>query len=203
MARRVHRESQWLSEASRTNLWLVPSAETPAASALFVITRAVDSAACYRGNQWTLGTFVATLVYAMLDLVAVGTGPKGDFVPHVSITVVLLLTVVDIGVLIYFIHHVALMIQLPQVIAGIAHDLTQAVDQETASSGGRRTPPPAHEFERPAAMVECAGGVVAAPESGYLQIVRRSMLADLAVEHDAVIRCITGPGTSWWPGCRS
>ena len=256
MARRVHPESQWLSEAARTNLWLVPTAETLAASALFLVTRAVDSAAYYRGwqlpgwviagsadgarqilttlaaalitvvgvvfsvilvaltltstqfgprmlrnfirdrgTQWTLGTFVATFVYAMLDLVAVGSGPKGDFVPHVSITVVLLLTVVDIGVLIYFIHHVALMIQLPQVIAGIAGDLAQAVDQETASNGGRRTPPgPTPEFDLLAALIERGGGVVAAPESGYLQFVRRPMLVDLAVKHDAVIRLHHRPG---------
>jgi uncharacterized membrane protein len=42
-----------------------------------------------RGTQLTLGTFVATFVYAVLTLVSIGPGPHGDFVPHSSITVTL------------------------------------------------------------------------------------------------------------------
>lgn len=89
-----------------------------------------------RATQWTLGSFVATFVYAMLSLASIGGGSSGAFVPHVSITVVLALTLVDVGVLIYFIHHVAVMIQLPQVIAGIARDLAEAVQHETDPSRG-------------------------------------------------------------------
>ena len=37
---------------------------------------------------------------------------------------------VDLGVLIYFIHHVATSIQLPEVIASIARDLSGAIDAE-------------------------------------------------------------------------
>ena len=255
MPRRVRPEAPWLTEAARTNLWLVPSAETLAATMLFLATHAVDSAAYHhgwqlpswviagsadgarqilttlaaalitvvgvvfsvilvaltltstqfgprmlrnfirdRGTQWTLGTFVATFVYAMLDLVAVGTGPKGDFVPHVSITMVLLLTVVDIGVLIYFIHHVAVMIQLPQVIAGIAGDLAQAVDDETARRDGLDRRRGAPEIDLVRGLVDRGGGVVAAPQSGYLQFVRRSLLVDLAVQYDAVIKLHHRPG---------
>ena len=40
-----------------------------------------------RGTQLTLGTFVATFVYAVLALVSIGgPGPGGVFVPHISIT---------------------------------------------------------------------------------------------------------------------
>src|SRR6201995_5745796 len=83
-----------------------------------------------RGTQLTLGTFVATFVYAVLVLVSIGPGPHGDFVPHISITVTLALVVVDLAVLIYFIHHIATSIQLPQVIASIAGDLARAIDRE-------------------------------------------------------------------------
>ena len=147
-----------------------------------------------RGTQWTLGTFVATFVYAMLDLVAVGSGPKGDFVPHVSITVVLVLTMADVGVLIYFIHHIAIMIQLPQVIASIAADLDDAVENEMAARGGREYSRTAPEVELLRGLMERGGGVVASPESGFLQFVRRSMLVDLAVKYDAVIKLHHRPG---------
>src|SRR5580704_2289917 len=53
-----------------------------------------------RGTQHTLGAFVATFVYAVLALVAIGPGAHGEFVPHISVTVALLAVVLDIGVLI-------------------------------------------------------------------------------------------------------
>src|SRR5215472_2582450 len=75
------------------------------------------------GTQVTLGTFVATFVYAILALGSTGQESRGNFVPHISITVTLVLLVIDMAVLIYFIHHIATQIQLPHVIASIARDL--------------------------------------------------------------------------------
>src|ERR1700733_15145027 len=80
-----------------------------------------------RGTQLTLGTFVATFVYAVLVLVSIGPGPHGAFVPHIGVTVTLALMVAALGVLIYFIHHTATSIQLPNVIASIARELSQAI----------------------------------------------------------------------------
>ena len=80
-----------------------------------------------RGTQVTLGTFVATFVYAVLALGAIGQGGAG-FVPHISITVTLALMVADLAVLIYFLHHITTQIQLPQVIASIAGDLAKAIE---------------------------------------------------------------------------
>ena len=42
-----------------------------------------------RGTQLTLGTFVATFVYAVLVLVSIGPGSRGTFVPHIGVTVTL------------------------------------------------------------------------------------------------------------------
>jgi len=67
---------------------------------------------------------------SLLALVAIGPGRRGDFVPHLTITVTLALTAADLGVLIYFIHHTAIMIQLPQVIASIAADLAEAISEQ-------------------------------------------------------------------------
>src|SRR5215469_4705938 len=81
-----------------------------------------------RGTQLTLGTFVATFFYAILVLISI----ESTFVPHLSVTVALALTAIDLGVLIYFIHHTATAIQLPEVIASIARELARAIDAETA-----------------------------------------------------------------------
>jgi uncharacterized membrane protein len=146
-----------------------------------------------RGTQLTLGTFVATFVYAVLVLVSVGTGSHGDFVPHIGVTVTLGLMVADLAVLIYFIHHTAVSIQLPQVIASIAADLTEAIEVQ----GG---PEPASAAERGPSAVELLtradveGAVLLAPASGYLQFIKHQNLVRLAAAADAVISLEHRPG---------
>jgi uncharacterized membrane protein len=148
-----------------------------------------------RGSQLTLGTFVATFFYAMLTLISIGS----TFVPHLSVTVALALTAIDLGVLIYFIHHIATAIQLPAVIASIAHDLARAIDAEAgpaSASGFSDVGPP---FNGPSAEVlltrlDRFGHVVVAPASGYLRYVRHATLVRIATEYDAVIRLNYRPG---------
>jgi uncharacterized membrane protein len=151
-----------------------------------------------RGTQLTLGTFVATFVYAVLVLVSIGPGPHGDFVPHIGVTVTLALTVADLAVLIYFIHHTATAIQLPQVIASIAKDLSEAIEVQ----GTGRDMPPVRALGREAgpssaelmSRMESAGGAVKAAESGYVQFIRLASLVRFAEEADAVICLNHRPG---------
>ncbi|MBV9381908.1 MAG: DUF2254 domain-containing protein [Streptosporangiaceae bacterium] len=256
---RISTESDWRSEALRTNLWLIPAIESLAAAAAFAVTLAVDRAAYRgtltlpawvisgtadgarqiltalaaaiitvvgvvfsiilvtltlastqfgprmlrtfirdRGTQLTLGTFVATFFYAMLALIVIGPGNHGDFVPHLSITVALALTAVDLGILIYFIHHTAKSIQLPEVIASIARDLTHAISAEMDPSAGA-APDTSADVNGPSLIVlqsrlERSGRVVSAPASGYLRFVRHATLVRIAAEYDAVIRLHHRPG---------
>ena len=147
-----------------------------------------------RGTQFTLGTFVATFVYSTLVLVSISPGKHGqaDFVPHLSITLSVGLVTLSMAVLIYFIHHIATSIQLPQVIASIAKDLSQAIDTEAGDDGtSLEAGPSVSELLR--RMGE-AGGTVPAPSSGYLQFVRHETLIGLAAEKGAVIRLLHRPG---------
>ena len=145
-----------------------------------------------RGTQVTLGTFVATFVYSVLVLASVGTGSHGDFVPHISVTVTLALMVADLGVLIYFIHHTSISIQLPQVIAGIAGDLTEAI--QTQGSAARGGPESGTSPVQLLALAESAGGVLLAPASGYLQFIKHQNLVKLATKANAVISLEQRPG---------
>ena len=87
------------------------------------------------GNQVTLGVFVGTFVYSVLALVSINSVSK-NFVPYLSTSVAEALMMVDIAVLIYFIHHIAKSIQLPEVIAGIAYDLMHSIDAEFPDAVG-------------------------------------------------------------------
>jgi uncharacterized membrane protein len=144
-----------------------------------------------RGTQLTLGTFVATFVYAILVLISIG-GSSGNFVPHLSATVALALVAVSMGVLIYFINHIATSIQLPRVIATIANDLSQAIDAESRTAGPETEAGPSVE-ELLRRMSE-RGGTVGAPASGYLQFVQHQEMVRLAAEKGAVIRLLQRPG---------
>ena len=147
-----------------------------------------------RGTQLTLGTFVATFCYATITLVAVGGGPRGDFVPHLSITVALVLTLVDVGVLIYFLNHIASMIQLPVVIANIARTLAAEIaaqDRGAAFGLGAGRGPSAEELlER---LAE-SGAPIRTPRSGYLQVIRHDTLVKTASAADAVVQLPYRPG---------
>jgi uncharacterized membrane protein len=145
-----------------------------------------------RSTQVTLGTFVATFVYAVLVLASIGVGSHGEFVPHVSVTVTLALMVADLAVLIYFIHHTAVSIQLPQVIASIAADLAEAIKEQ----GSGNTEPHPKAGPTAAELVGRAeeGAVLLAPVSGYVQFIRHQNLVRLATEADAVINLEQRPG---------
>ena len=148
------------------------------------------------GTQITLGTFVATFVYAVLALGSIAHGRAGDFVPHLSITVTLALVLASLGVLIYFIHHIATSIQLPRMVASIANDLSRAIDTEVATGGGSTT----SELETGPSVAEVlvrmeeSGVEVRAARSGYLQFIAYDDLVDMATRSDAVIELLYRPG---------
>jgi uncharacterized membrane protein len=144
-------------------------------------------------TQFTLGTFVATFVYAILALVSIGSGSHGDFVPHLSITVTMALVVVDVAVLVVFIDHIAKSIQLPQVIASIARDLSRAIEADVAPPAAD-APKAGPSLSEMLVRLDEDSGVVRAPGSGYLQYVSMSTLIDISARSHAVIRLLHRPG---------
>ena len=144
-------------------------------------------------TQVTLGTYVATFVYAILALISIGPDSHGEFVPHLSITVTMALVIVDVAVLVLFIDHIARSIQLPQVIAGIARDLSRAIDADVGlpATGGRKA---GASLAEATVRLDEDSGVVRAPRSGYLQYVRIDALVDIAARSHAVIRLLHRPG---------
>jgi uncharacterized membrane protein len=165
------------------------------------------------GNQVTLGVFVGTFVYSVLALGSITSTAGGTFVPHLSITVSEALLLLDLGVLIYFIHHIAKSIQLPEVIARIADDLLTAIDAEFPLSAAAVPVAGRPEVGRSAAeivhLLDERGAAIPAATSGYLQFVAYGQLVKIASRLDAVIRLSHRPGhfvvegrplATVWPG---
>jgi uncharacterized membrane protein len=148
------------------------------------------------GNQVTLGIFVGTFTYSMLTLGATMSASGGRFVPHLSISFSEAFMLVDLGVLIYFIHHIAKTIQMPEVIAGVARDLLRAIDAEFPEVPQHMSAPEeaGRSLSELLAMVNDRGEPVASSASGYVQFVGYAQLVEIAARTDSVIRLEHRPG---------
>jgi len=164
-------------------------------------------------NQVVLGTFVATFVYCLLVLRTIRRADELAFVPHLSVSIGVLLAMVSIGVLIYFIHHVSVSIQADEVVARVGRELDEGIDRLFPGHLGK----PGSEVSRapseaylPAAFAREARPV-GALEDGYLQRIDADALMALAAEEDLLLRLERRPGhylvkgramVMVWPGDR-
>jgi uncharacterized membrane protein len=146
------------------------------------------------GNQIVLGTFIATFLYCILVLRTIREEP--EFVPYISVTVGLFLSILSLAVLIFFIHHVARSLQAPYVIAEVAQDLFHAIDRLFPSEVGQQPPEDGEEKiqEDYEEAFAANGQEITAPRSGYLQAVDDDGLMELAKSNDINIRLLYRPG---------
>lgn len=150
-----------------------------------------------RGNQVVLGAFVSTFVYCLLILRTVkgGDGEGEPFVPHLSVTVALLITLATLAALIYFIHHLASSIQVQNVIGKVARSLRRHVEPD----GDRAVFPAGLGRDLPGAALpadfEKRSRCVFAPRAGYLRTVNGDGLLRTTGQHDAIARLRLRPGT--------
>lgn len=146
-------------------------------------------------NQMILGTFIATFIYCLLVLGSIRENKGEVFVPQISILVGILLTLMSLGVFIYFIHHISISIHAEKVITAVSKDLKKTINHlfpqkrgQGKTEGGpasESTIPP--NFEREAQLV-------LSPASGYLQAIDQQGIMDLAIGQDLLIHLKYRPG---------
>jgi uncharacterized membrane protein len=141
-------------------------------------------------TQVVLGTFVATFLYCLLVLRTVRRVDEGTFVPHLSVTLAVLLALLSMAVLIYFIHHVAVSIQADEVIERLEAELRQTIDQLFPEPFGDGAP----EDAKPVPVPGTPGAPIAAPADGYVQRVDGKALMRIACERDLVVEVLARPG---------
>jgi uncharacterized membrane protein len=139
------------------------------------------------GNQVVLGTFTGTFIYCLLIMRTIGDADDEE-APHLAVTVAVVLAVGAIGVLIYFIHHAARMMQAPNVIASVSNELRGALEKAF----------PAH-VEAPHSLEPVEGAptdavIVGVSATGYIQALDYRTLADYAEERDIQIQLLHRPG---------
>jgi uncharacterized membrane protein len=137
-----------------------------------------------RPTQYTLGIFLGTFLYCLMVLRTVHGEPNA-FVPAASTTAAMLLAAMALGCLIYFIHHIAQSIHANNIVDRIATETLQIVDEEFPIAVGRADTHP--EETGPPPPLPDGAADVEARESGYVQLVNRERLTELARENGLVI----------------
>lgn len=147
-----------------------------------------------RGNQATLGVFVATYLYCLMVMRTIrsaeetsaetGGAAREAFVPHLAVYGGFFLALASIVVLIYFVHHVTDSIHINNVIARIGHSLIHDIGERPDVPDAQGAPLPSFAGARP----------VGSPETGYVKAVDHETLARIACRRDAVFRLPLRPG---------
>lgn len=193
-------DAQWLSparpEGARNILTVIAGSMIGVASTVFSITIAAVAYASGnygprlltnfmedRGNQLSLGTFIATFVFSVIVLRAVrganesSAGIEPDiaaaagFVPQLSLALATVLAAVAIAVLVYFLNHIPSSIRINTVLEGIgARLITQIEDRYPDRNSG------AEPKESPRGLSVLGQG------RGYVQYIDHEKLATLAAQ---------------------
>lgn len=201
-------DSVWLynggATGARTLLGAVASSTIGVAGTVFSITIAALSLAAGqmgprllrnftrdRGNQLTLGIFLGTFSYALMVLRSVRTQSEGLFVPHLALSISILLAFVCVGTLVFFVGHMAGRINVDTVVDLVSDDVHNAIERLMLREA--QPEPPTAAFWRDATAVTDE-------RRGYLQQLDENRLADWAAEHGTVIRLLIRPGDFVFPG---
>ncbi|MEO5732203.1 MAG: DUF2254 family protein [Rubrivivax sp.] len=139
-------QSAWLynggGTGARTLLDTVAASAIGVAGTVFSITIAALSLAAGqmgprllrnftqdRGNPFTLGAFLGTFSYALMVLRSVRMQDEGlgEFVPHLALSVGILLAFLCVGTLVYFVNHMAGRIDVDTVIELVSDEVRDSI----------------------------------------------------------------------------
>ncbi len=128
------------AEGSRSLLSAIATAMLTVAGTTFSVTLAVLSLAASqysprvlhtfmsdRPTQFVLGFFVAAFAYCLLVLRTIQSGPDG-FVPSLAVLGGIVLAFIAVGLLVFFIHHLATSIQASMILARVAGATGEAIE---------------------------------------------------------------------------
>ena len=149
-----------------------------------------------RWTQFVLGTFVSSFIYCLLVLRSVYTVGEDSFVPSFSFNFAVLLAFLNVGVLIFFIHHIATSIQADEVIASVSRQLQRVhgrifTEEQKQEVGDIVAPIAELQKENVAHYFTQA---IAARKNGYVQAIVFDELLLAAIDNNYLIRVIVKAG---------
>ncbi|QHL87351.1 DUF2254 domain-containing protein [Nibribacter ruber] len=136
--------------------------------------RVLDSMIGNRFQQWVLGFYIGTIVYALFLLSTIRDIDSGVLVPALSVYLLIFLTVADIFLFIYFLHYITQSVKYDVIIDRIHKQTMQKLEENRPAAGKafpRAVPSlmPVHD--------------VKAEASGYFQGFNQKALVNLCARH--------------------
>ncbi len=140
-----------------------------------------------RTTQAILGIFAGNFVYCLIVIRAIRSGDEGAFVPNLAVFMGVVLAIVSVGVLIFFIHHIASSIQASAIISSVAKETISVIDKLFPQQLGQE---PGEDVDAPPQQTssEREWHPITVTESGYIQSVDYEALLQVAREQATIVR---------------
>lgn len=148
-----------------------------------------------RVTQFTLGIFAGTFTYCLIVLRTIrGSAGIDEFVPSLAVFFAFVLSLGGVGVLIYFIHHIASSIQASSIIASVAKETNASIDRLLPKERDQGSDENDRQNREVDSLDERSWYPVPAAVSGYIQSVNNAALMNLARDNRAILRMEHGIG---------
>lgn len=148
-----------------------------------------------RVNQVTLGTFIATFLYCLLVLRTVLSANEdvssAAFVPHIAIFVAIILVILNIFILIFYIHHIAEALNVYNILAILGNELNSKIDSCYLMSQVEKK---VTSQKKIAANFYKKGSYLFSKENGYVRVLDEDAMLKLAIEKNCIIEIKCQPG---------
>ncbi|MEO7599686.1 MAG: DUF2254 domain-containing protein [Opitutus sp.] len=146
-----------------------------------------------RVTQGVLGIFAGIFTYCLIVLRTIRGGDEVTFIPSVAVLFGVVLAIGGVGVLIFFIHHIASSIQASNIICAVAQETIETIDRLFPERLGHG---PAENDDEPAPQLPPGQKwrAISAKESAYIQSVDNEALLRIARENKTVVRMEHGVG---------
>jgi len=143
-----------------------------------------------RGNQFSLGVFIATFVYCIMVLRTIYSPEDGqNFVPNLSILLAISFAILSIFVLIYFINHIPMMMSMTNSVNRTGGHLVSSIEILFPKELGEGT----SHFDSNIKNGKIKTEIVARGK-GYIEYVNYEVLMEICEENNLLIELIKRPG---------
>lgn len=146
-----------------------------------------------RVTQVTLGLFAGIFAYCLVVLRTIHSD-NVVFVPSLAVFMAFLMSLGSIGVLVFFIHHIASSIQASSIIASIAQDTIRSTEHLFPAMLGQEPDEDEDPDEVLESLEKMSWHPVPAAANGYIQSVNQDALWNLARDRKTVVRMERGIG---------
>ncbi|WP_319480053.1 DUF2254 domain-containing protein [uncultured Draconibacterium sp.] len=148
-----------------------------------------------RLNQVVLGSYISTYLYCLLVLNAIKDNDSYNFIPSISISVAIFAAMVNIILLIIFIHQIAISIQADKVISDISDLITKQVRTLFPEKMGSELKDETVVDEEAACSSYGKKTSIKSSKSGYLQYIDNEILMKIITQKDTLIKLNHRPGS--------